>query len=69
MHNTNIRVRALAAGVAGLCVSLFGVVGHGQNTASGQRFAEPPVTAPRDAAVEPGDEDHGAVHRGEPSAT
>ena len=32
-------------------MSLFGAVGHGQNTASGQRFAEPPVAAPRDAAV------------------
>ena len=26
------------------------IVGHGQNTASGQRFAEPSVPAPRDAA-------------------
>jgi poly-gamma-glutamate synthesis protein (capsule biosynthesis protein) len=51
MHTRNNRGRAFAAGVAGLCVSLFGIVGHGQNTASGQRFAEPPVTAARDAAA------------------
>jgi len=40
-----------AAMVTGVSLSLFTVVGHGQNTASGQRFAEPPVTAPRDAAT------------------
>ena len=38
--------------VTGVCLSLFTVVGHGQNTASGQRFAEPPVpAASRDAAA------------------
>ena len=69
MHNRNNRVRALAAGVAGLCVSLFGVVGHGQNTASGQRFAEPPVHRAARCGRQPGDENHGAVHGRQRSAT
>ena len=51
MNIRNSRGRTVAAGIAGLCVCLFGVVGHGQNTASGQRFGEPPVAAPRDAGV------------------
>lgn len=34
----------------GAALILTTIVGHGQNTASGQRFAEPSVPAPRDAA-------------------
>ncbi len=46
------RTLAVGAGAAvALSLSWFVVVGHGQNTASGQRFGEPPVQAPRDAAT------------------
>ena len=62
MNITNSRGRTVAAGVAGLCVCLFGVVGHGQNTASGQRFGEPPVAAPRDAGVNLATKIRRAVH-------
>ena len=40
-----------ASAITAICVSLLTLTGHGQNTASGQRFAEPPVAAPRDAAA------------------
>jgi poly-gamma-glutamate capsule biosynthesis protein CapA/YwtB (metallophosphatase superfamily) len=51
MSTQTTRVWPVALGIAGLCFSLFTMVGHGQITASGQRFAEPPVAAPRDAAT------------------
>src|ERR1700712_1779715 len=40
-----------AAGLTGLCLSLFTLVASGQSTSSGQRFAEPAVPAARDAAT------------------
>jgi poly-gamma-glutamate synthesis protein (capsule biosynthesis protein) len=37
--------------VIGVGLAAMTLVGYGQNTASGQRFGEPPVAAPRDAAT------------------
>jgi len=47
----HVRTVAAAAGLTALCLGLFTLVGYGQNTSSGQRFAEPAVSAPRDAAA------------------
>lgn len=49
MHTLTKRTSAVVAGATALVLGLLGAVGHGQNTASGQRFAEPPVSTPRDA--------------------
>lgn len=53
MYSSGRRRSALIGltAAAGLSLGLFTVVGYGQNTASGQRFAEPPAAAPRDLAT------------------
>ena len=41
----------MSLSVIGVGLAAMTLVGYGQNTASGQRFGEPPVAAPRDAAT------------------